>query len=132
MREKVLGYMLVCVGLIIMVFCVVSMIMVFTNKTKPFSVFNISSANSTVNIGDLFSQLQTNNQNAVNQSIPLPKLDILPPAVINQTLNLSVHFFLMTFILGFGYKLSSLGVQFIRPINVKLSPDQQPVQRVEG
>lgn len=120
MREKVIGYSLVSIGLIIMIFCVINMVMVFSDNAKPFSIFNISSSNSALNIGDIVSQLQKSNPSNLSQSIPAPKIDILPPEVINQTLNLSTHFFLMTFILGFGYKLSSLGVQFVRPINVKL------------
>lgn len=134
MREKVIGYSLVSIGLIIMIFCVVNIIMVFSNKAKPFSIFNISSSNSALNIGDVVSQIQKSNPEAgLNQSVPLPKLDILPPEVINQTLNLSTHFFLMTFILGFGYKLSSLGVQFVRPISVKLkSNSETPITNLQS
>lgn len=103
-----------------MIFSVVNIFMVFTNKAKPFSVFSIQSNGSTSvpGLNDLVSQLQKNNPNA--SQVQLPKMDILPPEVLNQTLNLSTHFFLMTFILGFGYKLASLGIQLIRPINVKL------------
>lgn len=123
MSEKVSGYLLLLIGLAIMVVSVVNMFMVFTNKAKPFSVFNISSSSS-ININDIISELQKKNlsasPSASNQIIAPPKLDILPPEVLNQTLNISSHFFLMSFILGFGYKLASLGVQLVRPINVKL------------
>ncbi len=123
MSEKVSGYLLLVVGLTIMIVAVINIFMVFTNKTKPFSVFNISSSSS-LNINDIISQLQKNNPtaspSASNNTIAPPKIDILPPEVLNQTLNLSTHFFLMSFILGFGYKLANLGVQLIRPINVKL------------
>jgi len=120
MGEKVSGYLLLSIGLLIMIICVINIIMVFTNKAKPFSVFNIQSSGSTntPSLNDLVSQLQKNNPNA--SSVQLPKLDILSPEVLNQTLNLSTHFFLMSFILGFGYKLASLGVNLVRPINVKL------------
>lgn len=123
MSEKITGYLLLSVGLGIMIFCVVNIFMVFTNKAKPFSVFSIQSSGSTSvpGLNDLVSQLQKNNLNA--SQVQLPKMDILPPEVLNQTLNLSTHFFLMTFILGFGYKLASLGVQLIRPISVKLKTD---------
>lgn len=123
MSEKVTGYLLLIVGLTIMLITVINIFMVFTNRTKPFSVFKISSSSS-LNINDIISQFQKNNlsasPSATNQTITPPKLDILPPEVLNQTLNLSTHFFLMSFILGFGYKLANLGVQLIRTINVKL------------
>ena len=115
------GHLLLFVGLAIMVICVVNMFLVFTNKVKPFSVFNISSnsSNGSLNISDIISELKKNSPNALNPAT-LPKLDILSPEVLNQTLNLSSHFFLMSFILGFGYKLATLGTKLIRPINVKL------------
>lgn len=117
------GYLLLVVGLIIMIISVINIFLVFTNRAKPFSVFNLpsdSSSNSSLNISDLISQLQQNNPNALSQTISTPKLDILSPEVLNKTLNLSSHFFLMSFLLGFGYKLASLGVSLVRPINVKL------------
>lgn len=122
MSEKVTGYLLLVVGLAIMVISVINIFLVFTNRVKPFSVFNLasSSSSSALNINDIISQIQKNNPDALNQSIAPPKLDILPPEVLNQTLNMTTHFFLMSFILGFGYKLASLGVSLIRPINVKL------------
>lgn len=123
MSEKVTGYLLLVIGLSIMIVSVINIFMVFTNRTKPFSVFSISSSSS-LNINDIISQFQKNNlsasPSATNQTITPPKLDILPPEILNQTLNLSTHFFLMSFILGFGYKLANLGVQLIRTINVKL------------
>lgn len=109
-----------------MIFSAVNIFMVFTNKTKPFSYFNMASngnRESSLDVGSLIKQMQSGNQNALNESIPLPKFDLIPPEVLNQTLNLSTQFFLMTFILGFGYKLANLGVQLIRPINVKLKSD---------
>ncbi len=126
MSEKVSGYSLLFIGIIVMVFCVVNIFMVFTSKAKPFSVFNLSSNNSSsnsvtsLNIEDLLNQLQTSNESKLN-SFPQPNIDILPPEVLNQSLNLTTHFFLMSFILGFGFKLASLGVQLVRPINVKLN-----------
>jgi len=102
---------------------VINIFMVFTNQSTPFSVFNISSSSS-LNINDIISSLQKNDPSASNSAFgnatTAPKLDILPPEVLNKTLNLSTHFFLMSFILGFGYKLANLGTQLIRPINVRL------------
>lgn len=132
MSEKITGYSLLSLGLGIMIFCAVNIFMVFTNKAKPFSYFNIASNNnsnnqgSSLNVNDLVKQMQSGNQNSLSESIPLPKFDLIPPEVLNQTLNLSTQFFLMTFILGFGYKLASLGIQLLRPINVKLKALQTP------
>ncbi|MBI4096356.1 MAG: hypothetical protein HY425_01430 [Candidatus Levybacteria bacterium] len=126
MNEKITGYLLLLLGLGIMIFCVVNIVMVFTDKAEPFPVFNIQSGSSTntPDLNNLVAQLQKNNPNAFQ--LQLPKIDILPPESLNQMLNLSTQFFLMTFILGFGYKIASLGVQLIRPINIKLKTPQAP------
>ena len=134
MSEKISGYLLILVGIGVMIFCVANVFLVFTNKIKPLEVFNLSASSSSsdsgVNINDLVAQMQKGNSGSSNQSIPMPKLDILPPEVLNQTLNMTTQFFLMSFLLGFGFKLSSLGVQLVRPINVKLrsSPQIESVQ----
>ncbi len=129
MSEKIIGYTLLFLGLLIMAVSAVNIYMVFTNKTKPFEVFNIESNNDSqagsIDVNDLIKQLQSGNSNAKNPDIPQPKIDILPPEVLNHSLNLTTHFFLMSFVVGFGYKLASLGVQLVRPIKVKLRSNIQ-------
>jgi hypothetical protein len=143
MSEKITGYSLLSVGLVIMIFCVINIILVFTNQIKPFSYFNLDTGNnqttsSSLNMNDLISKLQAGNTISAD-SLSLPKTDFLPAGSLDQILNLSTQFFLMTFILGFGYKLANLGVQLVRPINVKLKsapeipspqPQQPPLQQV--
>ena len=132
MSEKISGYLLLLVGIAIMIFCVANVFLVFTNKIKPFEAFNLSSSGSSnssgVNVNDLVAQMKKGNLEGSGQSLPLPKLDILPPEVLNQTLNMTTHFFLMSFLLGFGFKLSTLGVQLIRPINVKLKSNESQIE----
>lgn len=117
-----MGYLLLFLGLGIMVFCVINVFMVFTNRVKPISAFNISSdsSESTFNVNDIISKMQKNNPNVADELTRMPKLDLIPPEALNQALNLSSHFFLMSFLLGFGYKIANLGVQMIRVIKVKL------------
>jgi len=125
MKEKIIGYILLFLGIGVMVFCVINMSMVFANKIKPFSYFNIGPNQSvSVSISNIVQQMQGANQNILNSG-NLPKINILSSESLNQVLNLSTQFLLMTFILGFGYRLASLGVQLIRPINVKLKSESQ-------
>jgi hypothetical protein len=143
MSEKITGYSLLSVGLAIMIFCVINVILVFTNQIKPFSYFNLQPPttnantaqatplsldslkmeNGSLNVNDLMSKLQGGGANS------LPGMNFISGDSLNQILNLSTQFFLMTFILGFGYKIANLGVQLVRPINVKLkaSPEIPPV-----
>lgn len=115
MSDKLLGYSLLVGGIAIMVFSVVQVLLVFTHTIKPISAFQ--SAKSQV---DTSALLQNALNPSGNLSFQMPKLDLIPQDTLNESLNLATHFFLMSFVLGFGYKISSLGVMMLRPITVKL------------
>jgi hypothetical protein len=120
MDTKTTGYIFLMVGLIIMTFSLILVILAFTNVIKP-SYFKTSSVipenKSTQSLGNDFSALSGNPEISLQNL--MPSLNILPPGMLDNLLNLSTHFFLMTFVGGFGYKLSMIGVNLIRPIVVK-------------
>ncbi len=122
MSEKVTGYILLIVGILVMIFAVIQVFLVFTNKIKPMDVFHLSSSdiNSVVDQSKLIPQTGSD-----NQVITQPKINLIPPQVLNDALNFSTHFFLMSFLLGFGYRISSLGVMFLRPVIVKLKTKEE-------
>jgi len=100
-----------------MVFSVALVILAFVNIIHPvyFSVSPKSTPSPIPNV-DLNS---LNSTGQPNLSALLPSLNIIPPGVLDNALNLSAHFFLMSFIGGFGYKLAMIGVNLIRPIVIK-------------
>lgn len=117
MDTKTTGYIFLGIGIFIMVFSVVLVILAFTNIIHP-SYFSIPKSTYSTTT----SNIALNSLNATGQpnlSALLPSLNILPPGVLDNALNLSAHFFLMTFIGGFGYKLAMIGVNLIRPIVIK-------------
>lgn len=117
MNTKTTGYIFLGTGIFIMVFSLVLVILAFTNIIHPsyFSVSSKSTPSPTSNI-DLNSLPATGKPNL---SALLPSLNIIPPGVLDNALNLSAHFLLMTFIGGFGHKLAMIGVNLIRPIVIK-------------
>lgn len=120
MKEKHAGYGLLIAGLIVMCFATLQIVLVFTNAAQPLPLFNISQKPSTptnTDINSLLSQLQAGG-NPSGLSLPTPEL--IPAKTINEILNLTTYFFLMTFLAGFGYKLASLGIMLLRPIYVKV------------
>lgn len=124
MSERIVGYCLLFGGILIMVFSVIEIYLLFTNQIKPFPLF--SSSGASINISSLLQKELGNNlpKNALgtlNQSQQnAPKIDLFSSDIINQSLNLTSEFFLMTFLTSFGYRLSMLGITLIRPIVVKL------------
>lgn len=114
MNSKTAGYAFLSIGVFIMVFSVVLVILAFTNIIHPtyFSVLPKSTPSPVPNT-DLNS---LNSTGQPNLSALMPSF---PPSVLDNALNLSAHFFLMTFIGGFGHKLAMIGVNLIRPIVIK-------------
>jgi len=120
MDTKTTGYVFLSIGVFIMVFTVVLVILAFTNIIHPnyITIPVQSSKAPELNVNSL-SQPPAEGLNQPNLSALLPSLNIIPPGVLDNALNLSAHFFLMTFIGGFGHKLAMIGVNLIRPIVIK-------------
>ncbi|OGM21789.1 hypothetical protein A2863_00695 [Candidatus Woesebacteria bacterium RIFCSPHIGHO2_01_FULL_38_9b] len=113
MSEKITGYLLVLLGIIIMAIASYSVYSVFTNKAKPVSFFKLPGV--ALDLGSFVSQEET----AVPAGQSL-KTELVSPEIINEPMNLLAHLLLMGFIVNAGYKLASLGVQFVRPIKVTI------------
>lgn len=123
LSERLVGYILLTLGIIIMFFAAIQIIAVFTGNAKPIKMFSMDSKmptqqQSNQTLEDLIAQLQQNPQTSLNTaSLPTPQL--IDPKIINDILNLTVYYVIMQFILGLGFKLSNLGVQLLRPIVIQ-------------
>lgn len=110
MAEKNTGYALLYFGIIVMVITAIVVTLTFVGILNPIPLFNIPAPS--FNTGSLMP------------SIPgLPKaggqeIQIIPTAGFNKLLNLGIELLLMGFILSFGFKLASLGVNLVRPIKI--------------
>ncbi len=118
MDTRTTGWVFLAIGVFIMTLSVILVILAFINVIHP-TYFGESSLSekkpsAVTNINSL-------NSNQANPAALMPSLDAISPDALGNVLNLSTHFFLMTFIGGFGYKLAMIGVNLIRPIVVKAS-----------
>lgn len=107
MSEKVIGYSLLTVGLILIVFAAINIFAVFTGQAQPIQLFHFQSVS--LDFG---------------ASLGLPKgaspaTELLSAKDFNQMANLTAQIFLMGFLAGIGQKIAALGVDLIRPIVVK-------------
>lgn len=125
MPEKTLGFVLIGLGVCIMVVALVYILLVFTGNRNPVQVFSIKAP--TIDLGSMMAPSLPQ-----GQSIPLPKteIEVIPTEAFNNIINMSLTFFLMGFILNFGFKIASLGVMLVRPITVPLKQTSQPQQQV--
>ena len=119
MNEKILGYILLAVGLVIIIFAVVSVFNVFTAKVEPVDLFKLSGVS--LDLGSLIGgDLPPEAREQIQRSGGSAKSELISPDLINKPLNIFAHLTLMGFLASVGFKVASLGVMLIRPIKVKL------------
>ncbi|KKQ75871.1 MAG: hypothetical protein US96_C0003G0029 [Candidatus Woesebacteria bacterium GW2011_GWB1_38_5b] len=107
--EKLVGYCLLAVGLVIIILAAFNVYQVFNALTKPVQLFSFPAVSL-----DLSS---------LGGGLPISaeaKAELLPATVLNQSANIAAHLFLMGFVVSVGYKIASLGVQLVRTIEVKV------------
>lgn len=123
MTEKILGYILLGLGLMIIFGSTFSAYQVFTKKAKPIELFNFSGIkiDPAVLQPDLPDNIPSEMQQLVNQQTASKPMEIVPPEILNDSSNLFAHLILMGFLVTVGGKIAQLGTFLIRPlmINVK-------------
>ena len=127
MTEKIIGYLLIAGGILVMIFSSFDVYLIFTKQKEPIKLFSFKGVG--IDTGkllpadlppELSKQLQTN-QLGQNQ------VELISPDILNDTSNIFAHIIMMGFILNLGYKLASLGTKLVRPIQVKLKTTDQTV-----
>lgn len=131
MNEKTTGYSLLVFGIGVMLFGTMSVVLVFTKHAEPINLFQISlpaqttpkaptplsgETSLTPDISQVLSQLTSQTGTMFSSS------------TLTQYSNISAHFFLMTFVVAFGYKIANLGVKLIRPVYVKYHVKENPLE----
>ncbi len=99
--DKIIGYVLLTLGVILLLFSTVEMVSVYTGNASPPKLFNIS------DISLPTDQAGTN-------------VTVIQGAQISNLPNLFFWFILMFFVLFAGGKIASLGVSMIKDIKVEI------------
>ena len=108
--EKIVGYILIFIGVLTIFLSTLSVYNVFTGNSAPASL--ISQSDKPLNLS-----LGLPNDSGGVTSVPLSGNN--PLSSITQEVNLIVHLVLMSFIASAGYKLALIGTRLVRPIVVK-------------
>ncbi|OGM20232.1 hypothetical protein A2955_01845 [Candidatus Woesebacteria bacterium RIFCSPLOWO2_01_FULL_37_19] len=122
MSERVLGYVLIVVGLIVIIFTAVNIYFVFTKKSEPVTIFNLPSIS--IDMSNLVGSEATPEQVADLKQSGKLKTELISSDVLNRPMNLIAHILLMSFMLNVGFKISSLGINLVRPIKVNLREEK--------
>jgi hypothetical protein len=111
MSEKIVGYLLLLTGLVMISFSALNVYQVFTKRQDPINLFTLSSVSL-----DIGSYLPTG---ATGSSKP-PPAELFSSTDLNFISNLTAHYLLMSFFISLGAKVSSLGINLLRPIEVRV------------
>ena len=110
MTEKTVGYLLLVAGLVFIAISTFSIYQVLTGRAGPVALFD--SPSLSIDIGQMMSPelLRPGAQT---------KSELLPASELNKISNLTIHYLLMGFLVSVGFRVSTLGVQLLRPVEVK-------------
>lgn len=109
MTEKIVGYSLLSTGILLIIISVVSVFMVFTNRSAPYAFMQPGPV-----IFDLQLPADASSSRMVHVPIDLSKIMPLAPMT-----NIFIHLVLMGFVASAGAKLAGIGVNLVRPIVIK-------------
>jgi len=118
MNEKIVGYILLSVGLLVIAASTLNVYQVFSKQIEPVQIFSFPSVS--LDLGSAISGQLPEDERAPMQAQMgnSAKQEIIPSAVLNDSSNLAAHLFLMGFIVSVGYRVASLGTQLVRTIVV--------------
>jgi hypothetical protein len=103
--EKILGYVMLAIGLMCMAYAVFSMKDVYTDLTSPPELFKMQSLT--------LMTIPPGSSEPVEMKIPLEP-------EVRKMANMFLYYLLMVFMLIAGSKVASLGIQLVKEINVKV------------
>lgn len=121
MSEKIIGYLLITMGMCAIVFSVINIYSVFTKKINPVNFFDsqgISIDTAQITEAAISNKLK---ETGVNMQKPEKNdQEIVSADLLNNSANLFAQIVLMGFVSTAGYKIASIGTMLARPINVKV------------
>ena len=103
-KEKMFGYILLCIGLICIIFALFCVYKVFTKAAKPPEIFQMQT----------FTFFASSETGISRTEFTIP----LDPEV-REIVNLLLYYLFMFFIAVVGARLCSLGIQFIKEIKIR-------------
>lgn len=128
MTEKIVGYTLLAIGLIVLGFSGLNMIDLVTGKVRPIEFFHFEAVNVDLEgivRGSLPIESLPPEVVALVAGKPTQPTELLSADLLNQPANFIVHLSIMGILAGVGQKIASLGVMMLRPIQVHLKENSE-------
>lgn len=116
--DKIIGYVLLAAGILMIVIPIFLIANVLTGKSKPVQVFNVEAPTFEIPL-DTPKDAKTSTGLNITQS-GSQKAKIIPDEVFNSSLNIGMYYLLMVFIGSSGSKIAGIGIKLIKDIKVQV------------
>lgn len=110
MDNKIVGYVLLVIGILLIIITVINVFLVFTGSKKPYQFLNENASLAQ------FSMDIPETGGVPMNAVPIT---INNNAQITKIINLVLYIIFAGFFAGIGYKLAMIGTNLVRPIIVK-------------
>lgn len=111
---KIIGYLLIFLGILVIIFTAFSVYQVFNNRLQPYTLFTFDSI--TFDLAKLAEEAPPD--------VDLQQ-ELVKSEMINKPMNLIAHVILMGFLSSIGFKIAQVGVSLVRPIKVKVRQEKK-------
>lgn len=112
MDQKIVGYILLTVGIVTIVITGINVYMVFTGNVQPINPFETPGIS--FDLGSMLGLSGLPGAENIDTS-----QELLDANSLNQMFNFTAHLLLMGFLASVGYKLAKIGSNLVRPIVVR-------------
>jgi len=116
MSEKIIGYILIGVGVLTISFSGLSVYQVFTKKTLPVALFSFKGIS--IDMSKMLSASLPAELRNSGVTLPPAQTEIIPAEMVNLPTNFLFHTILMGFLSSVGLKIAQVGTYMVRTIEV--------------
>ena len=96
--DRIIGYVLLLLGLGIIMFSIFSAFSTFTGSKEPPKLLNIKKSSQPISFGGM----------------EIPNMEVIPVEYFNTSGNFMFHFLMMWLLISAGGKISGIGVSMIK------------------
>ncbi len=120
MTEKIIGYLLLAAGVLVILISGLNAYSILTRKSQPAQFLSLPALS--LDFNQIIAGALPPEARAQMSKSPGNPTELFPAQATNFIINLTLHLLLLGFLVTIGYKLAALGVLLLRPVNVKLKP----------
>lgn len=129
MSEKLIGHLLLWIGIAIMIISLINIFLVFTGRLKPITVINLTSISKVapsggIDITTMFPNMAEEQREQIKAMGNINPVAGFSSEMMNEIISFSTHFLLLTMFMGFGHKLASLGTNLLKPVAITIDQNK--------